>query len=131
MPDVVNGNIKIIGDYNFEKDFYVKGNLNLESGKMTLNGKKITSEGNLYIYDVNLTVDKGTLDCYGNCTFQSLYYLRMQEADGVINVKGDFTFYSGSTYNYVTNGKIYIGGNCISCYFSAFSYKFASYIYII
>ncbi len=106
-----NGNLRIGSGYTMNSDIHATGDLVVDS-YLYLSNSQLTVDGNVTIGS-RLYVQNGTLNCGGNLTVNYYYGLiYMQDTNGIIRVKGNYTHNGGYYSSYFSNGTMYIEGNC-------------------
>ena len=113
-----NGNLRIGSNYTMNSDIHTTGNLTVDS-YLYLNNSHLIVDGNITVGS-RLYIQNGTLDCGGNLTVNYYGLIYMQDANGLIRVKGNYIHNGGYYSSYLSNGTMYIEGDC-SINYSTFS----------
>ena len=122
--DVVLEDLDIAENYTLTGDIDVQ-NLNLRGGTLNLNNHTLTVHGNADFTGGVLYVNKGYLECLGNCSFSNTGCdLKMDNVNDYILVNGTFTW-NRAYNNYITNGTIELKGDFFDN--SNYSYYFVSH----
>ena len=105
----IGGDIIVAGNVTLGDDFYVKGNVSVESYYWNLNGHSATVEGNVTIRGSDIRPDGGSLICKRDLTLDgtsgsAASYLYMAHADDYVVVYG--TMYANSRANGTMNAGV-------------------------
>ena len=114
VPDVINGNVEIYGNYTLAKNVQIKGSLYLYDSQLDLSGYTLTVEGDTSVDSATVNMNNGIYNSNGN--FSIGYYSRLNivNSEETLNVQGNFSFLNPYNYNsQITSGKINIKGNCV------------------
>ena len=89
----------------------ISGDLSVNND-LDLKGHTLNVDGNVDVSGL-LTLNNGTLNCEKDLTVKHYYgRLSMKNSEDTISVKGNMNFDGGRYSSSLTNGKLYIGGDC-------------------
>ena len=98
-----NSTVKLTHDLVIKKDLTLTGTLDL-------NGYNLIVEGDFY-HKGYLNINKGKLTVHGNLQTSNSATFYMQNDEDIIEIKGNYLAGSGQYNSVMTKGKVYIGGN--------------------